>query len=89
LFQIADGQTMEDVLYCFEKARGVDGANNRELDLKLLQFAHLVILQCGSYAVAAINNARAADEKGTSAALISITSIAVDTRRFRIRITWQ
>jgi len=50
--QIAEGQTMEEVLYCFEKARKVEGADNREIDLKLLQNAQVVILQCAAYAIA-------------------------------------
>lgn len=77
MFQIAEGQTMEEVLYCFEKARAVEGADNREIDLKLLQYAQVVIMQCGSYAIAAIKNAIAAEKKANTAALISIASIAV------------
>ena len=79
MFQIAEGQTMEEVLYCFEKARGVEGANNREIDLKLLQYAQVVILQCGAYAIAAIKNALEAEKKAKTAALISIASIAVSS----------
>jgi len=47
MFRIAGEQTMEEVLYCFEKARKVEGADNREIDVKLLQNAQVVILQCG------------------------------------------
>jgi len=77
MFQISEGQTMEEVLYCFEKARKVEGADNREIDLKLLQNAQVVILQCGAYAIAAIKNAIAAEKKASSAALISIAALAV------------
>lgn len=77
MFQIAEGQTMEEVLYCFEKARAVEGADKREIDLKLLQYAQVVIMQCGSYAIAAIKNAIVAEKKANTAALISIASIAV------------
>lgn len=77
MFQIAEGQTMEEVLYCFEKARKVEGADNREIDLKLLQNAQVVILQCAAYAIASINNAIEAEKKAATAALISIASIAV------------
>ena len=77
MFQIAEGQTMEEVLYCFEKARKVEGADNREIDLKLLQYAQVVILQCGAYAIVAIKNALDAEKKAATAAIISIASIAV------------
>jgi tetratricopeptide (TPR) repeat protein len=77
MFQIADGRTMEEVLYCFEKARNVEGADNREIDLKLLQYSQIVILKCGAFAIAAINNAIEAEKKAATAALISIASIAV------------
>jgi len=77
LFQIAEGQTMEEVLFCFEKARKVEGADNREIDLKLLQNGQVVILQCAAYAIASINNAIEAEKKAATAALISIASIAV------------
>lgn len=77
MFQIAEGQTMEEVLYCFEKARKVEGADNREIDLKLLQYAQVVILQCGAYAISSIKNALDAEKKAATAALISIASIAV------------
>ena len=79
MFQIAEGQTMEEVLYCFEKARAVDGANNREIDLKLLQYTQVVILQCGGYAIASIKNAINAEKKAATAALIAIVSIGVSS----------
>lgn len=45
--------------------------------MKLLQYAQVVILQCGAYAIAAIKNALDAEKKAATAALISIASIAV------------
>ena len=77
MFQIADGRTMEEVLYCFEKARNVEGADNAEIDLKLIQYSQVVIMQCAAFAIAAINDESIPPDKnipkGTS--LISFFSI--------------
>lgn len=77
LFQIAEGQTMEEVLYCFEKARGVEGADNKEIDLKLLLYSQVVILQCGAYAISSIKNAIEAKKNLQTAALIGLASAVV------------
>ena len=77
LFQIADGRSMEEVLYCIEKARNVEGANNASIDLKLIEYTQIVIIQCAAYAIAAINNAIEAEKNAKKAALLSIASVAV------------
>ena len=77
MFQIADGRTMEEVLYCFEKARNVEGADNTEIDLKLIQYSQVVIMQCAAFAIAAINNALEAERNAKTAAIISLASVAV------------
>ena len=77
MFQIADGRSMQEVLYCFEKARQVEGANNLEIDLKLIQYAQIVILQCSAFAVTSIQNALEAEKNAKTASLISLVSVGL------------
>lgn len=77
LFQLSNGQTIDEVLYCYDKARGVESANIEAIDKELLAYSTLVMNQYANFAIQAIEKAIQAEKDAAAAALISVAAIAV------------
>ena len=77
MFQLADNVNMEEVIYCFSKAKEVKGANVNEIDLKLISYALLVCEAYGVFAVTSIKNALEAERKAKIAAYVALGSVLV------------
>lgn len=77
LFQLSKGQKMEEVVYCFDKARNVDGANLEEINLKFISYVRLILEQYSAFAVAGIKNALKSEKEAATAALLSAGALLV------------
>ena len=77
LFQLADNQTMEEVIYCFSKAKEVEGANIREIDLQLISYSHLVIEQLTGYCLALIERIIVAEKEKMKAAITATVASSI------------
>ena len=77
MFQLADNVNMEEVIYCFSKAKEVKGANVNEIELKLISYALLVCEAYGVFAVTSIKNALEAERKAKIAAYVALGSALV------------
>ena len=77
LFQLSNGQTIDEVLYCYDKARAVEGADIDAIDKELLAYSNLVLTQYADFAIQGIERAIQAEKDAAKAALISIAAIAV------------
>ena len=77
MFQLADGQTLEEVVYCYNKAYSLPDANKLEIDKHLIENVNVVLTQYASYAIAGIKNAIKAEQDATNAAIIGIASAAL------------
>lgn len=71
LFQLLGNQTMEEVIYCFEKARQVEGADKKSIELQLISYSALVIEQATSYCVTIINEIVQLKKDAASASIIA------------------
>ena len=63
LFQITKDKTIEEVLFYYDKAKSVEGANKVEIGNHLLEHATLVISKFADYAITAIKNLKVAEKK--------------------------
>lgn len=77
MFQLADGQTLEEVVYCYNKAYSLPDAKKLEIDKHLIENVNVVLTQYASYAIAGIKNAIQAEKDLQKAALVGLASIAV------------
>lgn len=71
LFQLLGDQTIEEVIYCFEKAKGVEGANRRAIEIELITYTALVLEQAASYCVSIIDEIRQAEKDATNAMIVA------------------
>ena len=77
MFQLADGQTLEEVVYCYNKAYSLPDADKLEIDKILIENVNVVLTQYAAYAIAGIKNAIKAEKDATNAAIIGIASVAL------------
>ena len=77
LFQLTEDQTIEEVLFCYDKAKSVDGANKTEIEKHLLEHSILVVYKFADYAISAIKSIKEAEKKAKKAAFISLASFAI------------
>ena len=77
LFQLSDNQTMEEVIFCFNKAKEVESADSKEIDLQLISYSTLVIEQYTNYSINLITKLIEAEQAQKDAAIISATSLVV------------
>lgn len=77
LFQITEDQTIEEVLFCYDKAKSVESANKVEIENHLLEHAILVVSKFADYAISAIKNLKEAEKKAKTAAFVSLASFAI------------
>ena len=71
LFQLSSGVIMDEVIYCFEKAREVDESEKDNIDIRLITYSKLVLEQLTDYTVVAINQLIKAEKEANRAAVIS------------------
>jgi|TARA_B110000240_G_C13364933_1_gene395651 hypothetical protein len=55
LFQLLSDQTMEEVVYCFNQARNIEGADKGAIELQLISYSALVAEQGASYCITLID----------------------------------
>ena len=87
LFQLSSGVIMDEVIYCFEKAREVDESEKDNIDIRLITYSKLVLEQLTDYTVVAINQLIKAEKEANRAAVISAlaagSAIGAGTGSFR------
>ena len=71
LFQLSSGVIMDEVIYCFEKAREVDESEKDNIDIRLITYSKLVLEQLTDYTVVAINQLIKAEKEANRAAVIA------------------
>ena len=71
LFQLLGNQTIEEVIYCFEKAKGVQGANPKAIEIELITYTALVLEQAASYSVSIIDEIVQAEKDASNALLVA------------------
>ena len=71
LFQLSSGVIMDEVIYCFEKAREVDKSEKENIDIRLITYCKLVVEQLTDYSVEAINQLIKAEKEADRAAMLS------------------
>lgn len=71
LFQLLGNQTMEEVIYCFEQARQLEGADQKSIELQLISYSGLVIEQATSYSITIINQIVQAKKDLASAVIVA------------------
>lgn len=71
LFQLLGNQTMEEVIYCFQKAKEVSPDESAAIELQLLQYSTLVVEQGAAYAIALIEKIKEAESAAMAAAIVS------------------
>lgn len=77
MFQLASGQTLEEVVYCYEKAMAVEGADKLFVDKHLISHVNVVCSQYAAYAIEAIKQAIQAEKDATRAAVIGLVAAGV------------
>lgn len=71
IFQLLGNQTMEEVIYCFNKAKEVPGANVGEIELQLISYSTLVIEQGTTYCLNLIDEIVKAQKEANTALLVA------------------
>lgn len=74
IFQLLQDQTMEEVVYCFAKAKEVPGADIKEIDTKLISYSSLVIEQGVAYFLSLLKQIEEAEKAATKAIVASAIS---------------
>ena len=74
IFQLLQDQTMEEVVYCFAKAKEVPGADIKEIDTKLISYSSLVIEQGVAYCLSLLKQIEEAEKAATKAIVASAIS---------------
>lgn len=77
MFQLASGQTLEEVVYCYEKAIAVEGADKSFVDKHLISHVNVVCSQYAAYAIEAIKQAIQAEKDAARAAVIGLVAAGV------------
>ena len=77
IFQLLQDQTMEEVVYCFAKAKEVPGADIKEIDTKLISYSSLVIEQGVAYYLSLMEQIKQAQKDATKAIVTSAISAYV------------
>jgi hypothetical protein len=77
IFQLLQNQTMEEVVYCFAKAKEVPGADINEIDTKLISYSSLVIEQGVAYCLSLMEQIKQAQKAATNAIVTSAISAYV------------
>jgi hypothetical protein len=78
---------MDEVIYCFEKAREVDESEKDNIDIRLITYCRLVIEQLTDYTVEAINQLIKAEKEADRAAMLSAitTGLAIGAGKGSVR----
>lgn len=71
LFQLLGNQTMEEVVFCFNKARNIEGADTRAIELQLISYSALVAEQATSYCISLIKEIEKAQGEALAATIIA------------------
>tara|TARA_Y100001958_G_C21064578_1_gene426278 strand:- start:47 stop:772 length:726 start_codon:yes stop_codon:yes gene_type:complete len=71
LFQLLGNQTMEEVVYCFNQAREMKGADKKAIELQLISYSALVAEQATSYCVTLIDEMVQAEKDIANAVLVA------------------
>jgi len=77
IFQLLQDQTMEEVVYCFAKAKEVPEADIKEIDTKLISYSSLVIEQGVVYCLSLMEQIKQAQKAATNAIVTSAISAYV------------
>ena len=87
LFQLSSGVIMDEVIYCFEKAREVDKSEKDNIDIRLITYSKLVLEQLTDYSIAAINQLIKAEKEANRAAMIAAftTGLAISAEKGNVR----
>ena len=71
LFQLLGNQTMEEVVYCFNQAREMEGADKKAIELQLISYSALVAEQATSYCVTLIDEMVQAEKDIANAVIVA------------------
>ena len=71
LFQLLGNQTMEEVIYCFNQAREIEGADKKAIELQLISYSALVAEQATSYCITLIDELIQAEKDIANAAIVA------------------
>lgn len=88
LFQLAEDQTMDEVIYCYNKAKEVEGADIKTIDLQLISYSTLVIEKLSDYCLLLIEEIINAERDKSRAlvttAVASAIAMSSESRNTRI-----
>ena len=85
LFQLASNQTMEEVIYCFKKAKEVQDADLRDIDLQLISYSHLVVEQLSNYCLLLIDEIKKANTAKNIAIVASAVAASISSSSEKIK----
>ena len=71
LFQLLGNQTMEEVVYCFNQAREMEGADKKTIELQLISYSALVAEQATSYCITLIDEMVQAEKDIANAVIVA------------------
>ena len=77
LFQLLDNQTMEEVIFCFQRAKEVKNADCNQIELDLINYSTLVVSQGANYCVVLLEKIKEAEKAAGKAALATLVSGAI------------
>ena len=75
LYQLANGRTIEEALFCFEKAKEIDNKLKDDIDCQFIMHSSNVIITFTEYLINAIIEAKAQKAKATLGAIMTGISI--------------
>ena len=90
LFQLLGNQTMEEVVYCFNQAREMKGADKKAIELQLISYSALVAEQATSYCLTLIDEMIQAEKDIANAAIVAgiAAGLATNSKFFRVNREW-
>jgi hypothetical protein len=81
LFQLLGNQTMDEVIYCFNKAKNVEGANVKEIEIEMISYSTLVIEQGANYCINLIDEIVKAEKEAANNLIVAgiATAVAINS----------
>lgn len=79
LFQLTENQTMEEVIYCFSKAKEVDNADINKIDLQLISYSNLVLERATAYCINLMDRIKQAKKEKNAALITSGIAMAISS----------
>lgn len=77
LFQLTENQTMEEVTYCFSKAKEVDNADINKIDLQLISYSNLVLERATAFCINLMERIKQAESEKNAALITSGIAMAI------------